>query len=150
MTVTYLYIYSLVPVIYGSSTRLLRSFGHSLHIAVTRSYIWYVIDIQIWSVFSNEAAQRNDAGHLVDGNVFKTTQSLCYLSKRNTTELPKYYLELRDKGVDKTNIKVVWNIERQAYKYKCGTRRCDLCLTEKPVMALADKSTMPNKRSEIV
>ena len=76
--------------------------------------------------------------------------SLKYPSKRNTTELSKYYWELRDKGVDKKDIKVDWNIERQAHKYKCGTRRCDLCLTEKLVIALADKSTMLNKRSGIV
>ena len=56
--------------------------------------------------------------------------SLKYPSKRNTTELSKYYWELRDKGVEKKDIKVDWNIERQAHKYKCGTRRCDLCLTD--------------------
>ena len=76
--------------------------------------------------------------------------SLKYPSKRNTTELSKYYWELRDKGVDKGDIKVDWRIERQAHKYKCGTRRCDLCLTEKLVIATADKSTMLNKRSEII
>ena len=75
---------------------------------------------------------------------------LKYPSKRNTTELSKYYWELHDKGVDKKDIKVDWRIERQAHKYKCGTRRCDLCLTEKLVIALADKSTMLNKRSEII
>ena len=76
--------------------------------------------------------------------------SLKYPSKRNTTELSKYYWDLRDKGVDKKDIKVDWRIERQAHKYKCGTRRCDLCLTEKLVIALADKSTMLNKKSEII
>ena len=76
--------------------------------------------------------------------------SLKYPSKRNTTELSKYYWELRDKGVDKKDIKVDWRIERQAHKYKCGTRRCDLCLSEKLVIALADKSTMLNKRSETI
>ena len=30
------------------------------------------------SVFSHESAQRNDAGHLIDKNVFKTTRSFCY------------------------------------------------------------------------
>ena len=73
-----------------------------------------------------------------------------YPSKRNTTELSKYYSELRDEGVDKKDIKVDWRIERQAHKYRCGTRICDLCLTEKLVIALADKSTMVNKRSEII
>ena len=76
--------------------------------------------------------------------------SLKYPSKINTTELSKYFWELRDKGIDKKDIKIDWRIERQAHKYKCGTRRCDLCLTEKLVIALADKSTMLNKRSEII
>ena len=76
--------------------------------------------------------------------------SLKYLSKRYTTELSKYYWKLRDKGADKKDIKVDWGIERQAYKYKCGRRRCDQCLTEKLVIDLVDKSTMLNKRSEII
>ena len=33
---------------------------------------------QMSSVFSHESAQRNDAGHLIDKNVFKTTRSFCY------------------------------------------------------------------------
>ena len=35
-------IYTLVPAIYDSFTRLLRSLIHSSYIAVTRLYIWYV------------------------------------------------------------------------------------------------------------
>ena len=76
--------------------------------------------------------------------------SLKYPSKRNTVELSKYYWELCDKSVDKKDIKVDWSIERQAHKYKCGTRRCDLCLTETLEIALADKFAILNKRSEIV
>ena len=81
---------------------------------------------------------------------FKSRYANHKSSLRNTTQLSKYYWELRDKGVDKKDIKVDWRIERQAHKYQCGTRRCDLCLTEKVVIALADKSTMLNKRSEII
>ena len=33
---------------------------------------------QMSSVFSHESAQRNDGGHLIDKNVFKTTRSFCY------------------------------------------------------------------------
>ena len=33
---------------------------------------------QMSSVFSHESAQRNDAGHLIDENVFKTTRSFRY------------------------------------------------------------------------
>ena len=57
--------------------------------------------------------------------------SLKYPSKRNMTELSKYYWELRDKGVDKKDIKVDCNIERQAHKYKCGTQGDATCVLPK-------------------
>ena len=76
--------------------------------------------------------------------------SLKYPSKGNTTELAKYYWELRDKGFDKRDIIVDWSIERQAHEYKCCIRRCDPYLTEKPVIALADKSTILQKISEFI
>ena len=34
--------------------------------------------------------------------------------------------------------------------YKCGTRRCDLCLTEKYVTGRADQEHLLNKRTEII
>ena len=40
---------------------------------------------QMWSVFSHVSGQRNNAGHLIDENVFKTTRSLCYFRFRVTT-----------------------------------------------------------------
>ena len=33
---------------------------------------------------------------------------------------------------------------------KCGTRHCDLCLTEKYVIACADQKHLLNKRTEII
>ena len=33
---------------------------------------------QMSSVFSHESVQRNDAGHLICENVFKTTRPCCY------------------------------------------------------------------------
>ena len=33
---------------------------------------------QMSSVFSHESGQRNDAGHLICGNVFKTKRPYCY------------------------------------------------------------------------
>ena len=36
------------------------------------------------SVFSHESAQRNDAGHLIDKNVFKTTPFILSSMKRTT------------------------------------------------------------------
>ena len=41
-------------------------------------YIYIMYMWQMSSVFSHESAQRNDAGHLIDKNVFKTIRSFCY------------------------------------------------------------------------
>ena len=41
-------------------------------------YIYIVYMWQMSSVFSHESAQRNDAGHLICENVFKTTRPCCY------------------------------------------------------------------------
>ena len=43
-----------------------------------------------------------------------------------------------------------WSIAQRAAAYKCGTRRCDICLTEKTMIAAADPSSTLNKRAEIV
>ena len=37
-----------------------------------------------------------------------------------------------------------------ATSYKCGARRCDLCLTEKYVIAHADQEHLLNKRTESI
>ena len=63
------------------------------------------------------------------------------------TELSKYMWELKGLGLEG---EVRWEIAKRAAPYKCGARRCDLCLTEKMVIALADPTTMLNKRSELV
>ena len=44
-----------------------------IYIYIYKMYMW-----QMSSVFSHESARRNDAGHLIDKNVFKTTRSFCY------------------------------------------------------------------------
>ena len=68
-------------------------------------------------------------------------------SCRKDTELSKYMWDLRDQGLEG---EVRWEIARRAARYKCGARRCDLCLTEKVVILTADPATMLNKRSELV
>ena len=49
---------------------------------------------------------------------------------------------------------IKWEIARRAAPYKCGTRKCDLCTTEKLEIALANANantdSLLNKRSEIV
>ena len=68
-------------------------------------------------------------------------------SHRKETELSKYMWELKDLGLEG---EVRWEIAKRAAPYKCGARRCNLCLTEKMVIAAADPTIMLNKRSELV
>ena len=88
---------------------------------------------------------------LTEGS-FKTrfnnhTTSFRLENHRKETELSKYMWELKDLGLEG---EVRWEIAKRAAPYKCGARRCDLCLTEKMVIATADPTTMLNKRSELV
>ena len=70
-----------------------------------------------------------------------------HVENRKSTALSKYIWELKDNGID-YNIR--WSIDRHVSPYKCGTRRCDVCLSEKMVIATADQTSMLNSRSEIV
>ena len=63
------------------------------------------------------------------------------------TALSKYVWELKDEG---RPYEIKWNIARKAAPYKCGMRQCDVCLTEKMLIATADPETMLNNRAEIV
>ena len=66
---------------------------------------------------------------------------------KHETALSTYIWKLKSKGI--TNYDVSWSILHHAYPYKCGTRRCDLCTTEKVAIAL-DQNSLLNKRSEII
>ena len=71
--------------------------------------------------------------------------------RRNETELSKYIWDLRENdGVPDKDIHLKWSIHQKCPKYKCGTRRCDLCISEKATILMADKASLLNKRSEIV
>ena len=65
--------------------------------------------------------------------------------KEKKSELAKYVWKLKKKGLQ---YKIKWSIIRHARPYKKGAHYCDLCLSEKVVIALADASSL-NKRSEI-
>ena len=67
-------------------------------------------------------------------------------SQRKSTALSKYIWQLRDEGCDSS---ITWEIIKKPTPYRCGSRRCDLCLSEKAAIALSNPSTTLNKRSEI-
>ena len=68
-------------------------------------------------------------------------------ASRKATELSKYVWDLKSGNIDYT---IKWNLVKKAAPYRCGTRRCDICLSEKAVIATANPLTMLNKRAEII
>ena len=65
----------------------------------------------------------------------------------NDTELSKYLWTLKANGND---YHLKWSIKSDVSRYKCGTRKCDLCPTEKMIIALADPKVLLNKRTELI
>ena len=65
----------------------------------------------------------------------------------NKTELSKLIWSLKDEG---TPYSIKWSVAAHAHPYKCGSRKCDLCMTEKTLIARTRHPGILNKRSEIV
>ena len=75
------------------------------------------------------------------------TISVRHKKRVNDTELSKYLWKLSDENVD-YNLK--WSIKVYAFPYKCGTRKCNLCLIEKMIVARSDPKELLNKRTKLV
>ena len=65
----------------------------------------------------------------------------------NETELSKYIWQLKRNG---TQANLKWSIAVYGTLYKCGTRRCDLCLTEKYIIARPNQNNLLNRRTEFI
>ena len=48
------------------------------------------------------------------------------------------------------NPKIKWSIKAKAHAFSSGSKQCDLCLTEKVLILLADPQTSLNQRTEIL
>ena len=66
--------------------------------------------------------------------------------KEERSELAKYVWKIKKKGLKPL---VKWKILLKARPYSKGSRYCDLCLSEKTVIAIADDRSL-NKRNEIL
>ena len=73
--------------------------------------------------------------------------SFKHAGKANQTALSKYIWSLRNDGTD---YQVNWEILMRAPAYSNKSKRCDLCVTEKLLIATADKKVLLNKRSELL
>ena len=62
-------------------------------------------------------------------------------------ELAKYIWQLIGKGIP---FEMSWNIMARYSSYKAGSRRCNLCFTEKFLIAQRPKHLLLNKRLELV
>ena len=65
----------------------------------------------------------------------------------DSTELSKFIWLLKDNNTD---FKIKWSILTSAAAYCNKSKRCNLCLAEKFFIIKAEKSTLLNKRSELV
>ena len=63
------------------------------------------------------------------------------------TVLSKYIWDLKDSD---TYFPIKWSIATRARSYRGNPSRCYLCLMEKLCILSADKSTLLNKRSELI
>ena len=74
-------------------------------------------------------------------------QSFKNYKHSSATTLSNYIWTLKKCQKD---YKVSWEILSKAVPYFCGTRKCDLCLTEKVLIATADPSPLLNSRAELI
>ena len=78
------------------------------------------------------------------------TSKMCPDERRkkyeHKSELSAYCWKLYGEGTD---YMIKWKIHRKAYTYRSGSKRCDLCLTEKLTILEADPQTTLNSRSEL-
>ena len=75
------------------------------------------------------------------------TSSFRNKSRQKSTELFNYIWELKENG---ENYTIDWLIAMKAHPYIRGTRKCDICLCEKLLIARANSASLLNKRDELV
>ena len=101
-------------------------------------------------VIGNNGSKKTYFG--LTGDTFKTRygthkHSFNNEKAKNATELSKYIWKLKGEEVD---FNVNWSVKTKAFAFKRGGRHCDLCLSEKTVIALSDPSSTLNTRNEII
>ena len=74
-------------------------------------------------------------------------QSLRHEKYQSSTEFSKYIWQLKRSN---TPFNIKWSITKKSEAYSNETKRCDLCLTEKLSIINSDKTTLLNKRPELI
>ena len=102
--------------------------------------------------YTEQGDDQKNIYHGSTGGPFKTRynghQSSFRLEhKEKDTELSKLIWKLKRKGIAYT---ITWSIAKRAQPYKCGSRRCDLCLSEKLIIGRSRNRCILNKRTELL
>ena len=79
--------------------------------------------------------------------ISKHNTSFNHRQYEHETTLSTYIWSLKDSGTPYT---IKWSIAVKAKKLKCSATRCDLCLTEKMLIARSDHPGLLNLRSELL
>ena len=77
----------------------------------------------------------------------KHKEAIAQKTSKSATTLSTYIWSLKDKGEDPS---IKWEIIKKCQPYACGSRRCDVCLTEKLFILSADKARCINKNTELM
>ena len=80
---------------------------------------------------------------------YKHKNSFKDRKKRNDTQLSNHIWNLKEKGIKMEDIVIEWKIIDHAAPYVNGSRKCNLCLTEK-YHIITSTDRLLNKRSELV
>ena len=83
----------------------------------------------------------------ISKNVTTTIPLLLEIKLRKSTKLSKYIWELKNNSI---NYDLKWSIASKAHPYTGGTRKRDLCLTEKLTIIKADPESLLNTRDESI
>ena len=78
---------------------------------------------------------------------YNHTKSFLHSEYRTETELSEHIWNLKNQN---KRFEIAWSIAALSSPYRAGTRRCDLCLTEKLIIAKADPNSLLNSRAELV
>ena len=68
-------------------------------------------------------------------------------TKEKVTTLSAHVWDLKDRNIPFT---IKWSIKTKAYSFSSGSRSCDLCLSEKLAILLADSRFSLNQRDELL
>ena len=76
-------------------------------------------------------------------------QSLTKPEKANSTRLSQHFWKLKQTNSNTSLNSIQWEIIRKSAPYMCGSRKCDLCTSEKLEIITNSSNDILNKRNEL-